>query len=113
MLNFDTQQMFDERLGDMLVAEYEPEHDRIRNVEVVERFDIHGSRYGAFVWMTVSFKGDDGEIKEHTFRIYADDINTVSKGTKLECLILGDECYVDRDNLIIVKDEDIKEDLAA
>ena len=84
-----------------------------KGVCVVERFDIHGSRYGAFVWMTVSFKGDDGGTKEHTVRIYQDDINTVSKGTKLECLILGDECYVDRDNLIIVKDEDIKEDLAA
>ena len=32
MINFDVQQVLNKRLRDMLVAEYEPEHNRVRNV---------------------------------------------------------------------------------
>jgi hypothetical protein len=33
--------MLDKGLRDMLVAEYEPEHNRVRNVKVVKRLYIH------------------------------------------------------------------------
>ena len=41
MINFDIKQVFDEGLRDVLVAENKPEHDRVRNVELVERLDVH------------------------------------------------------------------------
>ena len=41
VLDFDTEQVLYERLRDVLVAKDKPEHNRIRNVEVVERFDVH------------------------------------------------------------------------
>lgn len=63
--------------------------------------------------MKVSFKGEDGEMHEHSARIDNEILNKVSKGMVLRCMILGDKCYVDVNNLEIVKDEDIKEDLAA
>ena len=80
---------------------------------VVEHIDCYGTRFGPSIWMKVSFKGEDGEMHEHSARIDNEILNKVSKGMILRCMILGDKCYVDVNNLEIVKDEDIKEDLAA
>ena len=38
VVNFDVQQVFDEGLGDMLVAEYKSEHNWIGNVKFIKRF---------------------------------------------------------------------------
>jgi hypothetical protein len=41
VVNFDAQQMLNEWLRNVLVAENESEHNRICNVKVVKRLDIH------------------------------------------------------------------------
>jgi hypothetical protein len=41
VLNFDAEQVLYERLRDVLVAKDKPEHNRIRNVKIVEGFDVH------------------------------------------------------------------------
>ena len=38
---FDVEQVFDERLCDMCIAEYESEHNRVGDVEVIKRLDAH------------------------------------------------------------------------
>ena len=43
VLDFDAEQVLYEWLCDVLVTKNKPEHNRIRNVKVVERFDIHKS----------------------------------------------------------------------
>ena len=41
MVDFYVQQMLDEWLRDVLVAENEPEHNRVGDVKVIKRLDIH------------------------------------------------------------------------
>ena len=50
MVDFDVQQVFDERLRDVLVAEHEPEHNRVCNVKVVKRLNVHN-------YASVKFRG--------------------------------------------------------
>ena len=47
MFDLNAEQMLDKRLCDVLVAKNKPEHNRIGNVEVVERFDIHDSSFAS------------------------------------------------------------------
>ena len=70
---------------------------------VVERFDCYPGRFVPSIWMTVSFKGEDGEMHENSTRVNNEFINAVSKGTILECKILRNKCYVDVDCLKISK----------
>jgi hypothetical protein len=41
MVDFYVQQMLDEWLRDVLVAENEPEHNRVGDVKIVKRFYVH------------------------------------------------------------------------
>ena len=43
VVDFDAEQVLDEGLGDMRVAEYESEHNRVGNVEIVKRLNFHVS----------------------------------------------------------------------
>ena len=64
--------MLDKGLRDMLVAEYEPEHNRVGNVKVVKRLDIHW--YFPFVlscgtsyYLTRFFRAFEYQFPENLF----------------------------------------------
>ena len=67
MVNFDAQQVFDEGLRNMLVAEYEPEHNGVGNVKIVKRFDVHN-------YTSVRFRGFNLQrkiLKKQNIAIFA------------------------------------------
>ena len=55
--------------------------------------------------MDVKFKTQSGKEGTYSARVNDEAITNIKKGMVLECLVLGEECYIDPDNIKIV-DED-------
>ena len=77
----------------------------IKSTCVVEKFTTIGGRGPATIWMDVKFKTQSGKEAIYSARVNDEAITTLKKGMVLECLVLGEECYIDPDNIRIV-DED-------
>ena len=78
----------------------------IKSTCVVEKFTTIGGRGPATIWMDVKFKTQSGKEAIYSARVNDEAITTLKKGMVLECLVLGEECYIDPDNIRIV-DEDL------
>ena len=77
----------------------------IKSTCVVEKFTTIGGRGPATIWMDVKFKTQSGKEGTYSARVNDEAITNIKKGMVLECLVLGEECYIDPDNIKIV-DED-------
>lgn len=68
---------------------------------VIERFDVYGvGRSGSVVtWMDVSYKTESGKEAIYSAKVDNEMINRLTPGTRIECLVLGEECYIDPDNI--------------
>lgn len=77
----------------------------IRSTCIVEDFRVTGRRYGHSIWMNVLYKDQSGTERRYTARVGEDAITNLKKGMRIECYVLGDECYVDPNNIRVV-DED-------
>lgn len=70
---------------------------------VVEKFEVSRLRGRLLLWMTVSFIDDFGKEQHYSMGVHDETVNTLNKGTVLECRILGNECYLDPDNIKVIK----------
>ena len=67
-------------------------------------------RYGRSYVMTVSFIDEDGLTNETVVDLgrYCD-IDLLKVGMEIECTIFGDRCYVDKDNIVILSNQEEEE----
>ena len=77
---------------------------------VVEKFTTIGGRGPATIWMDVKFKTQSGKEAIYSARVNDEAITTLKKGMVLECLVLGEECYIDPNNIKIVDESSLTAD---
>ena len=78
-----------------------------RSTCIVSEFRVAGRRYGHSIWMDVLYKDDEGIDRRYSTRVGTDAITNLKKGMRIECYVLGKECYVDPYNIRVVNDDDI------
>jgi len=76
-----------------------------RSTCIVSEFRVIGRRYGHSIWMDVIYKDEHGMDRRYSARVGTDAITNLKKGMRIECYVLGNECYVDTNNIRVV-DED-------
>ena len=76
-----------------------------RSTCIVSEFRVIGRRYGHSIWMDVIYKDEHGIDRRYSARVGTDAITNLKKGMRIECYVLGNECYVDPNNIRVV-DED-------
>lgn len=72
---------------------------------IVSEFRVIGHRYGHSIWMDVIYKDEHGIDRRYSASVGTDAITNLKKGMRIECYVLGNECYVDPNNIRVV-DED-------
>lgn len=77
-----------------------------RSTCIVSEFRVIGRRYGHSIWMDVIYKDEHGTDRRYSARVGTDAITNLKKGMRIECYVLGNDCYVDTNNIRVV-DEDI------
>ena len=76
-----------------------------RSTCIVSEFRVIGRRYGHTIWMDVIYKDEHGIDRRYSASVGTDAITNLKKGMRIECYVLGNECYVDPNNIRVV-DED-------
>lgn len=69
---------------------------------VIEELRWHSFRSGRRFWMIVSYQGESGQTHQYSTRISRADFTNLKKGMVLECSILGEECYLNINNIKVV-----------
>ena len=77
-----------------------------KSVCTIKEFKVLRSRYSASIWMDVTFKTESGKEDHYSARVHQDAINRFQQGMRVECYVLGENCYVDPNNLRAVEKED-------
>ena len=70
---------------------------------VIEKFQTVGGRGKATIWMTVSYVDDSGQKQKYAAIVKDEAITKKKKGMVLECRILGQECYIDPNNIKVIE----------
>ena len=76
-----------------------------RSTCIVSEFRVIGRRYGHSIWMDAIYKDEHGIDRRYSASVGTDAITNLKKGMRIECYVLGNECYVDPNNIRVV-DED-------
>ena len=74
-----------------------------RSVCRIEDFKVRSNRYGHSIRMKVKFKTASGQQDYYSASVGQDAINKFKQGMMIECYVLGENCYVDKDNLRAVE----------
>ncbi len=70
---------------------------------IVEDLRSHRFRHGVWTYqLIVSYKDDNGGYQRYSTQIPCDRYQELKIGMTLECLVSGDECYIDPMNIIEV-----------
>ena len=70
---------------------------------IVEDLRSHRFRHGVWTYqLIVSYKDDNGGYQRYSTQIPCDRYQELKIGMTLECLLSGDECYIDPMNIIEV-----------
>ena len=77
-----------------------------RSVCRIEDFKVRSYRYGHTIWMDVKFKTASGKEDRYSARVGQDAINKFQQGMSVECYVLGENCFVDKNNLRAVETEE-------
>lgn len=75
-----------------------------KSICTIYDYKVHRGRWRPSYYMWVSYKGESGKNYINKFFVPLDIINDYPKGTKIECKIYGDDCYVDKERIVAVKD---------
>ena len=78
-----------------------------KGICIIKDYDHFGGRYRKSYFMIVSYQGESGLKWESKLQCDFECLTKYPKGTKIECLIYGDDCYVDIHNIKVVKELDI------
>ena len=76
-----------------------------RSTCIVSEFRVIGRRYGHTIWMDVIYKDEHGIDRRYSASVGTDAITNLKKGMRIECYVLGNECYVDPNNIRVVDDD--------
>ena len=77
-----------------------------RSVCRIEDFKVRSNRYGHSIRMKVKFKTASGQQDYYSASVGQDAINKFKQGMSVECYVLGENCYVDKNNLRAVETEE-------
>ena len=77
-----------------------------RSTCIVSEFRVIGRRYGHSIWMDVIYKDEHGIDRRYSASVGTDAITNLKKGMRIECYVLGNECYVDPNNIRVVDEDD-------
>ena len=73
---------------------------------IVEDLRSHHFRHGGWTYqLIVSYKDDNGNTQKYSTQISKYDYEDLRRGMKLECLVAGEECYIDINNIKVVEDQ--------
>ncbi len=73
---------------------------------IVEDLRSHHFRHGGWTYqLIVSYKDDNGNPHRYSTQISRYDYEDLRRGMKLECLVAGEECYIDINNIKVVEDQ--------
>lgn len=73
---------------------------------IIEDLRSHHFRHGGWTYqMIVSYKDDNGNSQKYSTQISRYDYEDLRRGMKLECLVSGEECYIDINNIKVVEDQ--------
>ncbi len=73
---------------------------------IVEDLRCHHFRHGGWTYqMIVSYKDDNGNPHRYSTQVSRYDYEDLRRGMKLECLVAGEECYIDINNIKVVEDQ--------
>ena len=76
---------------------------RIREAEVIDINPVKGSIF--YKELTVSYYGESGEKYELLVIVNTASVKTLEVGQYIQCYVLGETCYVDTDNIKVVRDK--------
>jgi len=73
---------------------------------VVEDLRCHHFRHGGWTYqLIVSYKDDNGNPQRYSTQISRYDYEDLKRGMTLECLVAGEECYIDINSINVVEDQ--------
>lgn len=71
----------------------------------VEDLRCHHFRHGGWTYqLIVSYKDENGNSQRYSTQISRYDYEDLRRGMKLECLVAGEECYIDINNIKVVEE---------
>lgn len=76
---------------------------RIREAEVVDINPVKGSIF--YKELTVSYYGESGEKYELLVIVNTAIVKTLEVGQYIQCYVLGETCYVDTDNIKVIREK--------
>ena len=76
-------------------------------VKKVRRELYSGSKNDIFgYYMVVEYVGDSGKKYSQIVNIGHKDFKKIKKGDYIECLVKGESCYVDQDNICLIEEKE-------
>ena len=73
---------------------------------IVEDLRSHHFRHGGWTYqLIVSYRDENGNSQRYSTQISRYDYEDLRRGMKLECLVAGEECYIDINNIKVVEDQ--------
>ena len=76
-------------------------------VKKVRRELYSGSKNDIFgYYMVVEYIGDSGKKYSQIVNIGHKDFKKIKKGDYIECLVKGESCYVDQDNICLIEEKE-------
>lgn len=73
---------------------------------IVEDLRSHHFRHGGWTYqLVVSYRDENGNPQRYSAQISRYDYEDLRRGMKLECLVAGEECYIDINNIKVVEDQ--------
>ena len=73
---------------------------------IVEDLRSHHFRHGGWTYqLIVSYRDENGNPQRYSTQISRYDYEDLRRGMKLECLVAGEECYIDINNIKVVEDQ--------
>jgi hypothetical protein len=73
---------------------------------IVEDLRSHHFRHGGWTYqLIVSYRDENGNTHKYSTQISRYDYEDLRIGMKLECLVAGEECYIDINNIKVVEDQ--------
>lgn len=73
---------------------------------IIEELRSHHFRHGGWTYqLIVSYKDDNGNPQRYSTEVSRYDYEDLRRGMKLECIVAGEECYIDINNIKVVEDQ--------
>ena len=73
---------------------------------IVEDLRSHHFRHGGWTYqLVVSYRDENGNPQRYSTKVSRYDYEDLRRGMKLECLVAGEECYIDINHIKVIEDQ--------